>query len=59
MNPPQCPVAGVEQVRVNVTYLLRLLDQKRIPRDAAKKVLEDTEALLDSISLQLQQRNLT
>ena len=53
------PVEKVMQAQTNLTYIEGLAGQRRISRKALKKAISDTQALLDALSRQLQQRSLT
>ncbi len=53
------PVDKVAQVQTNLAYIEGLMDHHDTDLGVLKKALQDTRLLLETLSLQLQQRNLT
>lgn len=53
------PLEQVRRVQANLVYIRGLTAQRRVPKEAIRKVLSDTEALLNDISRQLHARRLT
>ncbi len=53
------PVDKVAQASANLTYIEGLMEHQDTDLDVLKKALQDTRLLLETLSLQLQQRNLT
>ena len=53
------PVDKVAQVQTNLAYIEGLMEHQDTDPDVLKKALQDTRLLLETLSLQLQQRNLT
>ncbi len=61
MNQPNhtSPVEKIIRAQTNLIYIEGLMHHRRINRDALKKAVDDTIELLESLSFQLQQRQLT
>ena len=55
-SPTRPPGAVLSEVCTNLTYALRLLDHRTVPRGPLKKVLSESR---EALALDLQQRSLT
>ena len=53
------PVEKVTQVQANLIYIEGLAQHRTINRRALQKAVDDTKELLETLSFQLQQRQLT